>query len=83
MSDGPLRVRNSDAYFYETVFERQVPGDGEFPLRELARYFPPGMVVDIEVPLKSQLDRGSSALRRATLAVEGARRVLHGVIGLD
>jgi sugar phosphate isomerase/epimerase len=83
MSDGPLRLRNAGDYFNETVFERQVPGEGEFPLRELARLFPPGMVIDIEVPLKSHLSRGASALQRARLAVEGTRRVLRDVIELD
>lgn len=76
MSDGPLRLQNANDYFNETVFERQIPGEGEFPLAELARLFPPDMVIDVEVPLKSHLDRGSSALERARLAVEGARRVL-------
>jgi sugar phosphate isomerase/epimerase len=83
MSDGPMRLQNASDYFNETVFERQVPGEGEFPLRELARFFPPGMVIDIEVPLKSYLSRGASALQRARLAVEGARRVLRDVIELD
>jgi len=83
MSDGPTRLQNADEYFNETVFERQVPGEGEFPLRELVKLFPPGMVIDIEVPLKSQLNRGLSALQRARLAVEGARRVLRDAIELD
>jgi sugar phosphate isomerase/epimerase len=82
MSDGPMRLQNANEYFNETVFERQIPGEGEFPLRELARFFPPGMVIDIEVPLKSYMNRGSSALQRARLAVEGARRVLRDAIEL-
>jgi len=83
MSDGPMRLKNVNEYFNEAVFERQVPGEGEFPLRELARFFPPGMVIDIEVPMKSQLNRGLSALQRARLAVEGARRVLRDPIERD
>jgi sugar phosphate isomerase/epimerase len=80
MSDGPLHLQDPGDYFNETVFERQVPGEGEFPLRELARFFPPEMIIDVEVPLTSHLKRGSSALQRARLAVEGARRVLRGGI---
>jgi len=76
MSDGPRRLPHPGDYASETMFERQIPGEGEFPLRELARLFPPSMVIDIEVPLRSHLNRGLSALERARLAVEGARQVL-------
>lgn len=76
ISDGPLDIPPGDAYGIETVFERRIPGEGEFPLRELAQYFPPGMVVDVEVPLQSYRQRGVGALERARLAVDGARRVL-------
>lgn len=76
MSDGPLRLQNPDDYMSETLFERQIPGEGEFPFRELFKYIPSGMVVDVEVPLQSFRNRGVSALERARLAVNGARRVL-------
>jgi sugar phosphate isomerase/epimerase len=76
LSDGPLQLRNYDDYVNETLFERQVPGEGEFPLRELVRHLPAGMVIDVEVPQQSLKNRGVNALERARLAVSGARRVL-------
>lgn len=76
ISDGPLQLRNGTDYFNEAVFEREIPGKGEFPLRNLVKLLPPGIVVDVEVPLRSYLNRGVSALERARLAVDGARSVL-------
>lgn len=78
ISDGPLALKNADDYQSETIFERQIPGDGEFPFQELFRCIPAGMVVDVEVPLQSLRARSVSALDRARMAVDGARRVLNG-----
>jgi sugar phosphate isomerase/epimerase len=80
ISDGPLRLKKDSDYVQEAVFERQIPGDGEFPLRELVKLIPPGMVIDVEVPLQSFRSRGVSALERARLAVDGARRVLRSAV---
>ncbi|MHC8380489.1 sugar phosphate isomerase/epimerase family protein [Pseudomonas sp. LB3P14] len=76
LSDGPMHLKSPGDYLGETLFERQIPGGGEFPLRDLRAYIPSGMVVDVEVPLQSHRERGVSALERARLAVNGARSVL-------
>lgn len=79
ISDGPLSLTAGLDYQCETLFERQIPGMGEFPLRELSAHFPDGMVVDTEVPLNSLRDSGVDALERARLAVQGTRNLLMSV----
>ena len=76
MSDGPMRLKNHDDYGNETLFERQIPGEGEFPLRELLKYIASDMVIDVEVPLRSHIDRGVTALERARLAIAGVRKII-------
>lgn len=76
MSDGPMALENSDDYAHETMFERQIPGAGQFPLAELCKFIPPGLVIDLEVPLQSLRDRGISAVERARLVAEGARQLI-------
>lgn len=62
--------------YAEEAFARQVPGQGVFPLAELIRALPPDVPLDVEVPQPQQARGNISPLRRARLAVEGARRVL-------
>lgn len=75
ISDGPIRDFDMAAYGEETLFERMPPGDGGFPLVELVQYLPDGLIVDVEVPLRSLAQKGVSPLERARRAVDGARRV--------
>jgi sugar phosphate isomerase/epimerase len=76
ISDGPL-PGNLDAYFDEAVFERQIPGEGAFPLAALFKVLPEDLVVDVEVPLRSLKQGGVSPFERCRLAVAGARRIVN------
>jgi sugar phosphate isomerase/epimerase len=75
ISDGPLAHPGSDAYFYEALFERVIPGEGELPLVELLRIFPPDIPIKPEVPLRSLLESGVPPEECARRVVEGTRKV--------
>lgn len=79
ISDGPMQKPDMAAYVDETVYERMIPGEGEFPLRELLAHVPADVIIDVEVPLRGHQQRGLGPSERARLAVDGARRVLQGV----
>jgi sugar phosphate isomerase/epimerase len=73
--DGPLVSPGLDAYRYEALFERTIPGEGELPLRALLDVIPANIAVSPEVPLKSLRDQGISVQERARRVVEGVRRL--------
>jgi len=52
---------------------RKMPGDGDFPLRELIEALPLSTALDVEVPSTTLVARGVSALDRAREAVARAR----------
>jgi sugar phosphate isomerase/epimerase len=74
-SDGPLTMAPEQQLF-EAMSERRIPGEGEFPLHEFVRAFPPHVPIGVEVPLKSLKDKGVGPLERARLAVEASRRII-------
>jgi sugar phosphate isomerase/epimerase len=74
ISDGPLAQPES-AQGDEAVFNRNFPGEGEFPLIEFVRHLPPDAVLSIEAPV-NRLRATLTPLQRATRAVLGTRRVL-------
>ena len=73
--DGPVAYPGFDAYLYEAIFERGIPGEGELPLVEILRILPPDIIVSPEVPLKSLRDAGVPIQECARRAIEGTRRV--------
>jgi sugar phosphate isomerase/epimerase len=74
--DGPATSPDRAAYRYEAMFERQIPGDGAFPLKELLEAIPEeDRIVYLEIPMKSLRDRGISPLDCAQRALEGMRRL--------
>ena len=79
IADGRLAWPGQDAYAYEAVFERAIPGEGEFPLREFLQAIPNDVVLSPEVPLKSLRDRGISIEECARLGVEATRRLEQSV----
>jgi sugar phosphate isomerase/epimerase len=65
---------------YEAVEQRQIPGAGEFPLREFVQALPQKkMTLSVEVPLRDLTDQGVSGAERVRLAVEGTRRIVEGL----
>jgi sugar phosphate isomerase/epimerase len=75
IADGSLAWPGDDAYLHEAIFERAVPGEGEFPLREFLAAIPADVVVSPEVPLKSKRDAGLSIEDCARLGIEATRRL--------
>ena len=73
MSDGPLQMPGNQQA-HEARFDRQFPGEGEFPLMEFVKILPPDIVVAIEAP--AQRLASLPPLERARRAVDGTRRVL-------
>jgi sugar phosphate isomerase/epimerase len=64
--------------YLEAAFERQVPGEGSLALGDLVGALPGDTFYDVEVPLPTLAKQGVSALERARLAVQGARRFTVG-----
>lgn len=75
LCDAPLKPTNPD-YMDEAMFERMIPGEGEMPLREYLRAIPPGLVISLEVPLRSQAEAGVSIKERLQKCVEAARSLM-------
>jgi sugar phosphate isomerase/epimerase len=73
--DGPAGLAREE-WNDEGFEQRQVPGEGEFPLADIIAAVPPGVVIAAEVPQRSRREAGVSAAERARLAVEGTRRLL-------
>jgi len=74
--DGPAQSPGHEAYLHEAMNERQIPGEGELPLRALLAALPPEVIVALEVPMRSRAEAGVTPLERARLAADGARRVM-------
>ena len=74
ISDGPLDQPES-AQSDEALFNRNFPGEGEFPLVSFVRHLPRNAVLSIEAPV-NRLRSVLSPIQRAARAVAGARSVL-------
>jgi sugar phosphate isomerase/epimerase len=73
LCDGPRMSESAEAYREEALTNRQVPGDGEFPLVDFVRALPDDLTLSPEVPLQGS---DLSLLDRARVVMQGARRVL-------
>ena len=73
--DGPAGLAREE-WNDEGFEQRQMPGDGEFPLAELIAAVPEGVVLGVEVPHRALREAGVSAAERARRAVEGTQRFL-------
>jgi sugar phosphate isomerase/epimerase len=86
LNDTTLEPR-VDNYMEEAMFERMIPGEGELPLRDILSAFPPGIVIELEVPQRSLALAGVSPIDRLRPCVEAARRLLseiaHGLGNSD
>jgi sugar phosphate isomerase/epimerase len=72
MCDAPL-VSSGMSYMEEAMFQRQVPGEGEFPLREWVAALPADCEIGLEVPQIAALENGGSARDHAERLVKAAR----------
>jgi sugar phosphate isomerase/epimerase len=78
LCDGLHLARSTD--YLDEAFNRTLPGDGCFPLRELMSALPATVPLDVEVPSEALRAQGITALQRATAAVEASRRLLASVV---
>jgi sugar phosphate isomerase/epimerase len=76
-SDGPLH-QPVERQEHEARYQRQVPGTGEFPLRDFIAALPAGVPIGVEVPAQDRLDDGESAEAWAREVVGASRRLLEG-----
>ena len=65
----------SEAYF-EEVHDRQLPGNGDFPLAEIVRALPASAPIEVKCPSDSRRKAGVSALDYARDAFKRARALL-------
>jgi len=73
--DGPLQAFENP-YLTEAVYERQIPGEGEFPLRSFVAALPPDVMIGVEVPSQRLRQQGVPPLERARRAVDATRQLL-------
>ena len=65
----------SEAYF-EEVHDRQLPGNGDFPLCDILRALPAGVPIEVKCPSDSRRKAGVSAIDYARDAAARARALL-------
>ena len=70
--DGPL-VLDQEKWNFEGFEQRQIPGEGEFPLNDFLAALPADVILGIEVPLKSLREAGVSPRERARRCLAGTR----------
>ena len=77
ISDAPRAMPVDDAaYMEEALYDRQIPGEGELPLKEILSTILPDVVVSAEVPLRSKWQEGWTPLQCAETVVSATRRLL-------
>jgi sugar phosphate isomerase/epimerase len=65
-------------YMEEALHERRAPGDGDLPLAEFLAHVPPGVIVGLEIPIRSEAEAGIGPRERLGRCVAAARRLLAG-----
>jgi sugar phosphate isomerase/epimerase len=65
-----------ESYMDEALYERRAPGDGDLPLAEFLRHVPDGIVVGLEVPIRSEAEAGIGPQARMARCVRQARALL-------
>lgn len=73
--DAP-RTPSEPNYMLEATFERMAPGDGDMPLRDYLAALPDGVVVSLEVPLKTQAEAGIGPAERLRRPLDAVRALL-------
>lgn len=65
-----------DSYMEEALYERRAPGDGDLPLAEFLRHVPEGVVVGLEIPIRSEAEAGIAPRERLARCVAAARAIM-------
>lgn len=75
LCDVPIPAR-IESYMEEALYERRAPGDGDLPLAEFLRHVPDGVIVGLEIPIRSEAEAGVGPHERMGRCVERARALL-------
>lgn len=65
-----------ESYMEEALWERRAPGDGDLPLAEFVALVPDGVVIGLEIPVRSQALAGVGPHDRLGRCVAAARGLL-------
>ena len=76
LCDRPKVSPSMEAYDHESLFERQIPGEGELPLKDVIEAVSKEALIFLEVPTKSLRDKGVSPFEQARRIMAGGKRVL-------
>ena len=72
-------VHTSAEYFTE-VHDRELPGDGDFPLHDILSALPAGVPLEVKIPYERRHKTGMTALELARDAYARARRILDNLV---
>lgn len=76
--DGPLNAVLEPRY--EAIEQRQIPGAGEFPLREFLQALPrKELTLAAEVPLRNLAEAGVSGAERIRRVIQGTRKIMESL----
>lgn len=75
LADGPLTL-SKDAMGDEVVYDRMLPGEGEFPIVDILSALPEKLLYEIEAPSRALKALGLDAEARARRYVESAHRII-------
>lgn len=65
-----------ESYMDEALHERRAPGDGDLPLADFLRHVPQGVIVGLEIPIRSEAEAGIGPHERLGRCVAQARTLL-------
>lgn len=65
-----------ESYMEEALYERRAPGDGDLPLADFLRHVPKGVVVGLEIPIRSEAEAGIGPRERLARCVAQARALM-------
>jgi sugar phosphate isomerase/epimerase len=75
LCDVPMPAR-IESYMEEALYERRAPGDGDLPLAEFVRLIPEGVVIGLEIPIRSEALAGVGPSERLGRCVAAARTLI-------
>lgn len=65
-----------DSYMEEALYERRCPGDGDLPLADFLAHVPDGVIVGLEIPIRSEAEAGIGPKERMARCVAATRRLM-------
>jgi sugar phosphate isomerase/epimerase len=80
LCDVPSVAKHAD-YAREATFERMIPGEGDLPLTAYVEALPEAVLLGVETPILSEIERGASVSDVLARAVAASRRLLQSSPG--